>query len=72
MSSSRGNNSGRQNNRRSPFYKGCNNNRTSQSNNKSVKKPEIKKELKFHLRGADKEKETATYGKILEKIFLRI
>ena len=36
------------------------------------KKTEIRKELKFHLHGVGKEKQTATYGKVLEKICLRI
>merc|ERR1739836_318084 len=57
---------------RKPFYKGRNNKGKTGSNNKQSKKPEVKKELKFHLHGVGKEKQTATYGKVLEKICLRV
>ena len=71
MSSSGG--SQRTNQNRRPFYKGKNNKGKTGGNNKpQSKKPEIKKELKFHLHGVGREKQTATYGKVLEKICLRI
>ena len=63
----------RSNQSRRPFYKGRNNKGKNAGNNKpQSKKPEIRKELKFHLHGVGKEKQTATYGKVLEKICLRI
>ena len=71
MSSSGG--TQRSNQSRKPFYKGRSNKGKTGNNNKSQsKKPEVKKELKFHLHGVGKEKQTATYGKVLEKICLRI
>ena len=70
MSSSGG--TQRSNQTRKPFYKGRNNKGKTASNNKQSKKPDIKKELKFHLHGVEKDKQTATYGKVLEKICLRV
>ena len=70
MSSSGG--TQRSNQTRKPFYKGRSNKGKTGNNNKQSKKPEVKKELKFHLHGVGKEKQTATYGKVLEKICLRI
>ena len=62
----------RSNQTRKPFYKGRSNKGKAGNNNKQSKKPEVKKELKFHLHGVGKEIQTATYGKVLEKICLRI
>ena len=70
MSSSGG--TQRSNQTRKPFYKGRNNKGKTASSNKQSKKPDIKKELKFHLHGVGKDKQTATYGKVLEKICLRV
>ena len=70
MSSSGG--TQRSNQNRKPFYKGRNNKGKTGNSNKQSKKPEVKKELKFHLHGVGKEKQTATYGKVLEKICLKI
>ena len=70
MSSSGG--TQRSNQTRKPFYKGKSNKGKTGNNNEQSKKPEVKKELKFHLHGVGKEKQTATYGKVLEKICLRI
>ena len=70
MSSSGG--TQRTNQSRKPFYKGKNNKGKTTNNNKQSKKPQIVKELKFHLHGVGKEKQTATYGKVLEKICLRV
>ena len=71
MSSSGGTQKTNQNRR--PFFKGQNDKGKNAGNNKpQLKKPDIKKKLKFHLHGVGKEKQTATYSKVLEKICLRI
>ena len=71
MSSSGG--AQRSNQSRRPFYKGRNNKGKGAGNNKpQSKKPEIKKELKFHLHGVGKEKQNAAYTKVLEKTSLKI
>ena len=60
--------------RRRPFYKGRGHGR-GQSNSSSTrtnKKPHVNKEIKFHLHGVGKDKQTCSYTKVLEKICLRL
>ena len=66
-------NNNKSNQKRRFYNKNRNNSGESGSNNKpSSKKSQINKELKFHLHGVGKEKQTTTYSKVLEKICLRI
>ena len=61
-------------NRRRPFNRGRGGGRGHRSNNSAKnnpKKPHVNKEIKFHLHGAGKDKQSCSYSKVLEKICQR-